>query len=258
MSQVIGLMDSGMGGLSVLKVLIDKGRGPILYMADTGRLPYGTRRPEEIEKFTLQAIDALYQRGAQKVIIACNTASAYGLEAARKAYPIPIEGVIEGAAEEAAKRTKKKKLLIMATSATINSGIYEETIHRIDPQISCLGLAADDLVLTVESGKADDKDTENLIKADLSKVPDKDYDCLVMACTHFPLARAAFERIFPPDKGVDLIDPAYCLDIKEDITDKELKKVSFFTSSDPEGFEKKSRKLLNFSGYELTFEKLLI
>lgn len=267
MTETIGLMDSGMGGLSVLKYLINRKDVNILYMADTARLPYGKKGPEQVALFTEEAVGALVKRGADRVIIACNTASAYGLDAARKRFDLPIEGMIEGAAGAAVKESRTGRILIMATEGTVNSGSYEKIIHKYKADAKTEGLAADDLVIGIEAGHVDDAQAERLVKAALSKVKDREFDSLILACTHFPLAMPVFQRLFPADSKVKLIDPARYLSygpIKEGgaQSKKEMQgkkpAIKFFVSGDPEAFREKSMRLIDFSPYEVSYEKLVL
>ena len=211
---MIGLFDSGVGGLTVLReVARQLPDYSLLYLGDTARTPYGNKSDEVVAAYGLQAARFLVERGAKIMVVACNTVSAVGLPAIRQAYPdIPLFDVITPAVEAivrnprlAGKQEKSRRIGVMGTRALVGSGIYQKLLSEKN-DYEVISQAAPLLVPLVEEGWLDRPETKRIIKRYLTPFKQAQVDTLVLACTHYPLLKA----IITPRLGrrVKIIDPA--------------------------------------------------
>lgn len=204
----IGIFDSGIGGLTVAREVIRQIPDErFVYFGDTARVPYGSKSKTTIIKYTRQVIRFLKTQKVKAIVIACNTASAYALEAVREELDIPIIGVINSGAVMAVRATRNKKIGIIGTGGTVNSGIYKEMITKKDPEIAVFQKACPLLVPLVEEGLLHDSVTDEMISRYVRELQEKEIDTLVLGCTHYPLLRSTIGRIMGPE--VKLINPAY-------------------------------------------------
>jgi len=206
----IGVFDSGVGGLTVLRAMMAAMPGEnFLYLGDTARVPYGTKSAETICTYSLGLADVLLQNDVKMIVIACNTASAHATQlVAEKAPMIPVIGMIGPAATAAANATRNGKILVMGTQSTIHSGCYQAAIHALDPSLSVTGVACQLLVALAEEGWVDGPIPRDIIARYIGAhfaAGDADKpDTIILGCTHFPLLRDAVAEIVGPD--VTLID----------------------------------------------------
>ncbi len=189
---IIGVFDSGLGGLSVLKYFLQKlSKYNYLYLGDTARLPYGSKSPETIYEYTRQAVDFLFQKGCNLIIIACNTASAQALrklqqEYLPKNYPnCRILGVIRPLVE-AASNKRFKKIGILGTKATVSSNAYKHELQKINPGVEVYQQSAPLLVPLIEEGWLKKPETKMILKKYLRPLKAKQINTLILACTHYP------------------------------------------------------------------------
>ena len=207
----IGVFDSGVGGLTVLKELLrfipDAG---YLYFGDTARLPYGSKSAETVAKYAISATHFLEQHGAELLVIACNTATALAFEQIKKAVHVPAIGVIEPGAQRAARVSKSRSAAVIATEATVASHAYERALSNLD--VAAVEKACPLLVPLVEEGWTDHSVTEQVAKIYLSELLDGHAkhsakpDVLLLGCTHYPLLRPLLERLVP--KEITIVDSA--------------------------------------------------
>lgn len=204
----IGVFDSGVGGLTVAREIMKQIPGEsIIYFGDTARVPYGNKSKETVTRFSRQIVSFLKTHHVKTIVVACNTASAYALDELEKEIDIPIIGVVKPGAKMAAQTTQNGKVGVIATAATIGSGVYEKYIHQIRPDISVYGKACPLFVPLVEEGLWDDPVTDEIAGRYLACLMEKRIDTLIMGCTHYPLIRSALARIVGEE--VKLVDPAY-------------------------------------------------
>lgn len=216
-SSPIGVFDSGVGGLTVVREIMQQiPNESIIYFGDTARVPYGNKSPETIITYSKQIVHFLLSKNVKAIVIACNTASAFTLEALKSEVDIPIIGVVEPGAFTAAYTTSNNKIGIIATEGTINSQIYPKFLNRLNPQVQVFGKACPLFVPLVEEGMIDDPITEEMIKRYTNDLIDKDIDTLILGCTHYPLLKPTIKKVLS-DK-ISLVNPAY-------ETAKSLKKV---------------------------------
>ncbi|MEK7277838.1 MAG: glutamate racemase [Chloroflexota bacterium] len=206
-SRPIGIFDSGLGGLSILKeVRRQLPRESILYFADQGRLPYGPRPVSEIRQFSEQVTRFLLARGAKVVVVACNTASAAALAHLRQTFPdVPFVGM-EPAVKPAAENSKTRVVGVIATQATCQSEVFASVVDRFAKGVTVLTQACPGLVTQVEAGEFDSRRTRELLRTYLDPMTDGGIDSLVLACTHFSFLSPAIADVVGPE--VTIVDPA--------------------------------------------------
>lgn len=197
MSQPIAVLDSGVGGLTVVQEIIRQlPREEIVYVGDTARCPYGSRKEEEIRKFSFQLIHYLERFNPKMIVIACNTATAIILQELRESSSIPVVGVIHPGARAAIKATLTGRIGVIGTTGTIQSELYERALKQIHPQIYVTSIACPTLVPLVEKGEYENAEAERVVKEALSPLLDKQLDTLILGCTHYPLLTPIFQKIF--------------------------------------------------------------
>ena len=204
----IGVFDSGVGGLTVLKELVRLiPDADYLYFGDTARLPYGSKSPETVAKFALEAVRFLQEHGAEYMVIACNTASALALEAIKSAVKIPVVGVIEPGAERAAIATLHRTVLVIGTEATIGSHAYQRALAA--RSVMALEKACPLFVPLIEEGWMDHNVTQQVAHVYLDEFfqdPKTGPDTLVLGCTHYPLIKQILRGVAP--WRVEVVDSA--------------------------------------------------
>ena len=192
----IGVFDSGVGGLTVLRELQRQlPSESTIYFADLGHFPYGPRYQAQVRHFALNIIRFLEKLDVKMVVIACNTATAAALNTAREVFDIPIIGVITPGAEAAVAATKNKRVGVISTEGTMQSQEYLHAIREANPAIHVLPKAAPQLVDLVESGKADAPETEAVLREALRDIQDYRADTLILGCTHYPLLKPLITKI---------------------------------------------------------------
>jgi glutamate racemase len=201
---MLGIFDSGIGGLTVVKELVR--RHPDVsfeYLGDTARAPYGTKGKETIIRYALEDAAFLVDRGATAMIVACNTASAHALPALRERYPaMPIFGVIEPAVRSAS-ASARGRVGVIGTRATIASAVYETELKRIRPGIDVHSMPCPLFVPLVEEGWLDDPVTKDVAHRYLDPLLKKEIDTLILGCTHYPLIADVIAAMMP---GVSIVD----------------------------------------------------
>ena len=257
----IGMFDSGVGGLSILRVFLEElPHEDVVYLADTVHFPYGKKTAEEIEGFGRNIAEHFKKVGVKLVIIACNTATVYSLKAVQEVMgDIPVIGVI-GAGARAAVESKGESIGVIATDATIRSHAYSDMIRSLGETAQVTPLATQRLGTLVEEGDVDSDHARAVIREELSPLLDDPPSLLMLGCTHFPGLSHLIVELLPE---VKLIDPAYAL-VKEasDYLEKEnlLRvegggKVEFLVTGDPMSFAKNGSLLL---GHPIKDAKKLI
>ncbi|HGY55513.1 MAG TPA: glutamate racemase [Caldithrix abyssi] len=205
MRKPIGIFDSGIGGLTVVKQLMkllpDE---QLIYFGDTARIPYGTKSKRLIEQYALEDAAFLMQFDIKLVVVACNTASSLAMDVLRRNLDIPVVGVVEPGAVSAAGLTKNNTVGVIGTTATINSGSYASEIAKLDRNIRVLGQPCPLLVPLVEEGWLDDEVTVLTMRKYFKGLMDNHIDTLILGCTHYPLLEETIQRVVG-DK-VQLID----------------------------------------------------
>ena len=254
-SRPIGLLDSGLGGLSVFREIEKQiPQEQVVYFGDTAHAPYGEKTNEQIMDYVFSIIDFLVQKDVKMVIIACNTATAVALDEAKKKYSVPIIGVIQPGANEATSKTQNRRIGIIGTEVTIRNQSYEKLIKKINPSIATFSHPCSNQIIREMEEKAlrNEQAIRNLLKECLKPIINNDVDTLVLGCTHYPFLKKFIKQVINTE--MCLVDPAKA-------TVKQAKKIleeqklvnahkneynSFFISGDPALFAEIANKLLGY------------
>jgi glutamate racemase len=220
-SRPIGVFDSGIGGLTVVKALRDLlPNETIFYLGDTARVPYGPKSPETVQRYAVELAGMLIQKNAKALVVACNTVSSVALPLLTKKFSVPVIGVIEPGARAALQTTRNRHIGVIGTRATIHSGAYEKTLREADNNVRVSSRACPMLVPLIEEGLLDDEVTDRMIMRYLEPLLADGIDTLVLGCTHYPLLTDAIARML---KGqVMLVDSAQnCARAVEETLDRQ-------------------------------------
>jgi glutamate racemase len=205
--KAIGIFDSGVGGLTVLKEVVRVlPQEDTIYLGDTARVPYGTKSPETVIRYSRQIASYLLSRDIKLLVVACNTASAVALSTLQKEFPIPIVGVIEPGAHAAAAVTRSGKVGVIGTAATVASSAYTKAIKRINPDIEVVTRACPLFVPLAEEGWVDNEVARLAARMYLGELKEQGVDTLVLGCTHYPILKEVIAEVMGP--GVTLVDSA--------------------------------------------------
>ncbi|ETK33897.1 MULTISPECIES: glutamate racemase [Microbispora] len=205
-SGAIGIFDSGVGGLTVARAIIDQlPHESIFYVADTARQPYGPKTIAELRAYALEVMDHLVEHDVKMLVIACNSASSAVLRDARERYDVPVVEVIQPAARRAAQATRNGRVGVIGTRATVESMAYHDAFAAA-PQIELVTVAAPLLVDFVERGETMSDELIEVIRGYLKPIQDAGCDTLVLGCTHYPLLTGALSYV--AGDGVTLVSSA--------------------------------------------------
>lgn len=205
--QAIGIFDSGVGGLTVLRELTRiLPQEDTIYFGDTARVPYGTKSPDTVIRYSQEIASFLIKQDIKLLVVACNTASAAALPTLRKSLNIPVVGVIEPGAKRAAEVTRSGVIGVIGTSGTIRSSAYSRAIKRINPDISVLARPCPLFVPLAEEGWTDNEVAKLTAHLYLEELHNAQVDTLVLGCTHYPLLKKIIAEVMGP--GVTLVDSA--------------------------------------------------
>lgn len=206
-SRVIGVFDSGIGGLTVVSAIRQLlPAEQISYIGDTARVPYGGKSKTTVERYSLEITNLLLEQNAKLIVVACNTASALALPRLAENLPVPVVGVIEAGARAAIAATRNGHIGVIGTRATINSGAYEHALRKLNADIRVTSQACPLLVPLVEEGRFDGEVTERVVCEYVRPMLQTSVDTLVLGCTHYPLLRRTIQKIC--GDSVALIDSA--------------------------------------------------
>jgi glutamate racemase len=203
----IGIFDSGIGGLTVTKAILQAlPRERLRYFGDTAHMPYGQRSLAEVRRFSEAITEALLDQGCKLIVVACNTASGAALRHLRERWPqVPFVGM-EPAVKPAAEHTRSGVVGVIATTATFQTEVYASVVERFAHDVRVLHQPCPGLVTAIEAGELDTPATQALLRGWLEPMVAQGIDALVLGCTHYPIVRPLIERIVGP--GVRVIDPA--------------------------------------------------
>ncbi|MFC4652604.1 glutamate racemase [Lactococcus nasutitermitis] len=203
-NRAIGLLDSGVGGLTVVReVLRQLPNERIVYIGDTRRAPYGPRTSEQILEFTWDMVNFLLSKDVKMIVMACNTATAVALDEVKAKLDIPVLGVILPGASSAIQKTNGKKVGVIATQATVKSGVYQTAIQTKSPSVKVQSLACPKFVPIVESNEMESEIAKKVVSESLQPLLGQ-VDTLILGCTHYPLLRPLIQKVMGQE--VKLID----------------------------------------------------
>lgn len=198
MVKPIGVIDSGVGGLTVVKEMLHLlPEESILYLGDDLRCPYGSRSPEEVRTFTIEMVTKLAAMDIKMLVIACNTATAVALDEIRRLFSFPVIGVIVPGARAAAATSKTNRIAVLGTARTIESHAYDDEILNQAPNAVVYPLACPEFVPIVESGQYRSIHARDTINQTLAPLADKEFDTAILGCTHYPLLQGHIESCLP-------------------------------------------------------------
>lgn len=204
---MIGVFDSGIGGLTVVRRLFEVLPDyRLVYFGDTARVPYGGKSAETVTRYALQDARFLLREGARLIVVACNTASAVALDALREQLEVPVIGVIEPAVRAAVKASVSGRIGVIGTRGTVASGIYERMVTAMRADAVVVAEPAPLLVHLVEEGWLDQPETPSITRSYLAPLLERRVDTIILACTHYPILRDMIARLV--GEAVTLIDPA--------------------------------------------------
>ncbi|MGL4819928.1 MAG: glutamate racemase [Bacilli bacterium] len=204
MNRPIGVIDSGVGGLTVAKEIMRQlPKEEIIYVADAKRCPYGPRTSEEVRQFTWEMTEFLMTQNIKTLVIACNTAASVVLEEMREKLPIPVVGVVHPGARAAIKATDNGQIGVIGTVGTVRTGAYETTLKSINPEVHVESLACPLFVPIVESGDFESDEAYKIVKETLEPLTNTQIDTLILGCTHYPLLSGLISSVM--GNGVRLI-----------------------------------------------------
>lgn len=196
----IGMFDSGVGGLTVARAVIDLlPHEDIVYFGDSAHCPYGPRPVDEIRKFSLEIMDSLVDEGVKMLVIACNAAASATLDEARHRYDVPVLSVIEPGVRAAITASRNRRIGVIGTAATISSGAYDEAVDRMRANVTLFGQACPLLVEFVERGDTTSPELLEVTRGYLSPLLAEDIDTLVLGCTHYPLLSGLIQYVVGKD-----------------------------------------------------------
>jgi glutamate racemase len=191
---MIGIFDSGIGGLTVVRAVLEKlPQYRIVYFGDTARSPYGTKSQKTIIEYSIEDTAFLLSQGAKVIIVACNSASSVAFQALKERFPVPLFEVIQPAVQKTLGLTRKDRVGIIGTRATIGSGIYERMLKEARPEMAVFSQACPLLVPLVEEGWLNRPETKRIVRKYLFSLKMKQIDTLVLGCTHYPLLKPMIE-----------------------------------------------------------------
>ncbi len=267
-NQPIGFLDSGVGGLTVVKeVMKQLPHEQIYYIGDSARNPYGPRSMEEVRKFTHQLANFLTEKKIKLLVVACNTATVAALETLKEALPIPVIGVIASGTQAAVLQTANDKIGVIGTLGTIESKEYEKQILAKKNKATVIGVACQEFVAIVEKNQFESDYAKEVVDKELSPFKNTGIDTLVLGCTHYPLLQPIIQDYFGTD--VSLVDPGVetAKAVEEYLSEQRLlnettrhsKQHKFFTTGSAADFKQTADTWLDYKNFiveEVTLEEL--
>lgn len=244
----IGLFDSGVGGLTVLKELISQlPNKSYIYFGDTARFPYGGKSQETIIRYSIENSLFLLEKGVDLIAVACHTATSLALSELQNSFSIPILGVIDPAVDKMVATTKNRRLGVIGTRATISSGMYQKALAERLPDAAIFACACPLFVSLIEEQVTSQEILRLVVKETLAPLKDKNIDTLLLGCTHYPLLADVIQAEVGPD--VQLVNPAKTF--SERLAELPLKESPtadpcFYVSDDPERFRAIGEAFLGF------------
>ena len=252
----VGVFDSGVGGLTVAREIARQlPNENIVYFGDTARVPYGSKSQNTIIRFSEQIIRFLKTKQVKAIVIACNTASALALDAVRDEFGIPIIGVVIPGARAAVEATKNRKIGVVGTDATVQSGMYTKIIQGMAPDVTVIEKACPLFVPLVEEGFKEHIVTQEVIEYYLESMRSTDIDAMILGCTHYPLLRSKIREYMGEE--IQIVNPAYetAMDLKRILHEQDMEndgateehsRYSFYVSDAAEKFRRFANTVMPF------------
>lgn len=250
-ARAVGIFDSGIGGLTVVKALSQLlPQETLIYFGDTARTPYGTKSAEVVRRYSVENADFLIEKGVKLLVVACNTSSSVAIETLREKYDIPVVGVIEPGAAAAAKVSRNGRIGVIATEATIASGSYTRALRSLRPDLEIYTRACPLFVPLAEEGWTDNEVARATAHLYLRSLRRSGIDTLILGCTHYPLLRGVIAATM--GSAVTLVDSATATAaaVRDILDARRLRRrrgqgtTCFFVSDAPERFVKVGSRFL--------------
>ena len=247
----IGVFDSGVGGLTVVRELIRQlPRETIIYFGDTARVPYGIKSRETIIRFSIENILFLLKQDVKLICVACNTVSSCALPVIKSHFRVPIVGVITPGVREAVYATRNKRVGVIGTKGTIKSGSYQSQIRQLDPQVKVTAAGCPLFVPFVEEGWLSGGPVLEVARSYLKPLKDAGADTVILGCTHYPVLKPVIQKVL--GAGVALIDSAkqVAIEVKKILAQEDLlgrggpSRHKFYVSDNPEWFRELAARFL--------------
>jgi glutamate racemase len=249
----IGVFDSGLGGLTVVRALLDLVPGTdVVYFGDTGRFPYGPKPGDEVLKYALEIVDLLLEHDVQMVVVACNSAAAVALEPLRDRLCVPVVGVIEPGLRAARRATRTGRVGVIGTVGTVASGAYQRAAAQLDVELELTCAACPGFVEFVEQGDVDSDQVHVLAERLLAPVRQACVDTLVLGCTHYPLLARTIADVMGPDVVLVSSADETAFEVRAELDDTDRgsrdperpRRVKFMTSGDAATFRTLGERVL--------------
>lgn len=248
----IGVFDSGAGGLTVLhECLVTMPHEDFVYLGDAARCPYGPRPAAEIQRFALELAGFLDALGVKLVLVACNAATAAALPMLQERLSLPVVGVLAPEARVAVQTTRNRRIGVLATAATVASGRYTRAIHELDAGARVLEVACPKLVPLIEAGPAVDGRLLDAVREYAAPLKEAGVDTVILGCTHYPIVRRVFERVFGRDVTLVFSAEETAREVAETLARKQIENAPgrhgacrFLTTGDPDEFRTLGERFL--------------
>jgi len=250
----IGVFDSGVGGLTVLhECLVTLPHEDVIYLGDNARLPYGPRPLDEIRRFALEIGRYLEGQGVKLVVAACNSATAAALPDLQLALAVPVVGVLAPEAHAAALASRNRRIGLLATQATVESGRYETLVRSLDAGAEVVAVACPRLVPLIEGDDPYGEETAEAVREYAAPLKDAGVDTVILGCTHYPLIKPVLQRVFGRDVTLVFSAEETAREVAETLARKRIENEGgregsyrFLTTGDPESFREMGGRFLQF------------
>jgi glutamate racemase len=248
----VGVFDSGVGGLTVLhECLVTLPHEDFVYLGDHARLPYGPRPLDEVRGFAREIGSFLEAQDVKLIVVACNTATSAALPQLQAELRVPVLGVLAPEAHAAVQATQNRRVGLLATQGTVDSGRYRELVHALDAGVTFTSVPCPRLVPLIESDDPYGADTEAAVREYAAPLKDAGVDTVILGCTHYPLIRPVFQRVFGRDVTLVFSAEETAREVAETLARKRIENdpardgaYRFLTTGDPDAFREMGRRFL--------------
>jgi glutamate racemase len=251
-SRPIGVFDSGVGGLTVLhECLVTLPHEDFVYLGDHARLPYGPRPLAEVRRFAREIGFYLEAQDVKLIVVACNTATSAALPELQETLEVPVIAVLTPEVHAAVQATRNRRIGLLATQGTVDSGRYAELVRTLDAGVAFFPVACPRLVPLIEGDDPYGQQTEDAVREYAATLKESDVDTVILGCTHYPLVRPIFQRVFGRDVTLVFSAEETALEVSETLARKGIENDSaregvyrFLTTGDPDTFREMGRRFL--------------
>lgn len=251
-TRAIGVFDSGVGGLTVLhECLVTLPHEDFVYLGDHARLPYGPRPLEEVRGFAREIGAFLEAQDVKLIVVACNTATSAAMPQLQSELAVPVIGVIAPEARAAVQATRNRRVGLLATQGTVDGGRYQELVHAHDAGVDLVSVACPRLVPLIESDDPYAEETEDAVREYAAPLKDAGVDTVILGCTHYPLIRPVFQRVFGRDVTLVFSAEETAREVSDTLARKRVENNTsrtgayrFLTTGDPDAFREMGRRFL--------------